>query len=180
MATGACDRCGCYLRVEPEIAGRARGWADGARPGASAACPAAPSRRRRAEPDGSEASRNWGPRSSEAGEQEGPLPRTRGWGTRGRPWAWSCPGQAGPGSPGEGEQSDPIGTQSPFRFQLPSEPRVSEPQCRPQPLWLSLNLGLWVLFLSPRGVPKPPFLDSIVSLSHWFPFSASVEAFRDL
>lgn len=39
MATGIRDRCGCYLRVEPEIAGRVRGWADGARPGASTAGP---------------------------------------------------------------------------------------------------------------------------------------------
>lgn len=39
MATGACDRCECYLRVEPEIAGGVRGWADGARQGASAAGP---------------------------------------------------------------------------------------------------------------------------------------------
>lgn len=39
MATGTSDRCGCYLRVEPEIAGGVRGWADGARPGASAAGP---------------------------------------------------------------------------------------------------------------------------------------------
>lgn len=101
-------------------------------------------RRVRAEPaaacgtDGPEASRSWGRRGAEAGEREGAPPRSRGWEACGRRrvWsrAWSRPGRAGPGSPGEGSPAIrrdrvPPGSQLSFApFSEPQRgPQSSEP-----------------------------------------------------
>lgn len=103
MATGAGDRCGCYLRVEPEIAGEGAG---GGGWGRGLECAERPGRRAAARgAGGSEASRSWGRRGAEAGEPAGSLPGSRGWEALGRRPAWSGPGPASPGSPGEGRRA---------------------------------------------------------------------------
>lgn len=141
MATGARDRCGCYLRVEPEIAGGVRGWADGARPGASAAGP-------EGRAGGGEQSRTLrrhrGAGAGAARRQEsarGPCPGDPGGKTEGSagPRAESGAIPAGPALGARGRGSRVTGdrlTVSLPRSCVPPPPQgtllwFSEPQCGP-------------------------------------------------